>query len=330
MKTSKSIRFAAIVAALVAADAWRGPSVTIGAAEWRPATSPFAPMLRLPAPRAVHSPHATDFQTSLDPYSVYAAPMPVQADDVPGGPMAAGNSGAGVSRDGSTIGCLFSLWDPEEGLWNLSYTAWLKNASGGTIASNNQNVYSKPAINGAVYAEGYEGSFSCDVDWSVNGTYLGSSHIEFSACADDRDNMIEEYRGGQVNWTPACGDFASSGGSANFTWSELNGGFSTGNPHSPWGIAKTELTDGLEATRTAYNRGGILLTSGYRCPHGNAAVGGVSQSLHMHGRAADMYSNDHSWTETEFNLLRDAADGTSPTELFFWTTYADHHLHAAW
>jgi len=90
------------------------------------------------------------------------------------------------------------------------------------------------------------------------------------------------------------------------------------------------LTNGLEATRTNYNRGGILLTSGYRCPDGNAAAGGVATSLHMHGRAADMYSAAHSWTAEEFRLLRDAANLTGPTESFTWDTYDDHHYHAAW
>jgi hypothetical protein len=149
-------------------------------------------------------------------------------------------------------------------------------------------------------------------------------------CDDERTNMIEEYRAGQVAWTPACSDFANSGGSAHFSWNELNGGFSNGNPHSPWGIVKAALTTGLENTRTNYNRGGILLSSGYRCPHGNANVGGVQQSLHMHGRAADMFSADHAWTEAEFALLKQAADLTNPSESFSWSTYTDHHYHAAW
>ena len=120
-------------------------------------------------------------------------------------------------------------------------------------------------------------------------------------------------------------------GSANFSWAELNGGFQQGNPHGPWGIVRSSLTTGLEATRTNYNRGGIRLTSAFRCPHGNAAAGGVFNSYHVHGRAADMYSIQHPWTEDEFNLLRQAAFNTGNTiELLNWNTYADRHLHAAW
>lgn len=152
-----------------------------------------------------------------------------------------------------------------------------------------------------------------------------------TSCGDDRDNIIDEYRGAQVAWTPNCNDFATSGDSAHFTWRELNGGFAQGNQHEPWGIIMSALRTGLEATRTNYNRGGITLTSGYRCPVGNANVGGAPQSYHMHGRAADMYSADHPWTQTEFNRLRQAAVDTGNTiEALFWTTYADRHLHAAW
>jgi len=114
------------------------------------------------------------------------------------------------------------------------------------------------------------------------------------------------------------------------TWSELNGGFGDGNPHNPFGMVKSSLTTGLESTRTNYNRGGIRLTSGYRCSDGNAAVTGVPTSLHMQGTAGDMYSADHDWIEAEFNLLKEAAASTSPTESFNWTTYTDHHFHAAW
>jgi len=150
------------------------------------------------------------------------------------------------------------------------------------------------------------------------------------SCGDERDTMIAEYATRRVNFRPYCVSFSNGGGSANFSWSELNGGFQQGNPHNPWGIIRPALTGGLEATRANYNRGGIRLTSGYRCPHGNSQADGAPQSLHMHGRAADMYSNDHPWTEDEFNLLKAAADVTGPAESFFWNTYLDRHYHAAW
>ena len=74
----------------------------------------------------------------------------------------------------------------------------------------------------------------------------------------------------------------------------------------------------------------IRVESGYRCPHGNADVGGVVQSFHTQGRASDLFSSGTAWTQTEFDLMAAAADTTSPTERFEWTSYSDHHLHVAW
>ena len=159
------------------------------------------------------------------------------------------------------------------------------------------------------------------------------------ACGGTVTTIISEYQQFRVNLQPTCGDFATEDNDPadHFSWSELNGGFTDGNPHQPWGMVRQGLTTGLEATRTNYNRGGILLTSGFRCPHGNfsPSVGGAVNSYHMHGRAADMYSADHggqNWTEDEFILLKAAADATAPQpiESFPWTKYPDHHYHAAW
>ena len=96
-------------------------------------------------------------------------------------------------------------------------------------------------------------------------------------------------------------------------------------------MIKAALTSALETTYTNYNRGAITITSGYRCPHGNNSIPGASgTSLHMHGRAADMKSASYAWTETEFNLLKAAADDTNPFESFSWAEYTDHHYHASW
>lgn len=214
----------------------------------------------------------------------------------------------------------------------LAYSAWLKDPRGTIVGSQDKWTYSHRLDGEYSVTPWTSGTYTCYAVFSVDGSNAGSLQQSryFNTCGDARGDIIAEYHTHNVNLTPACNDLASSGGSANFSWSELNGGFSTGNPHNPWGLVNTSLTNGLEATRTNYNRGGITLTSGYRCPHGNAAVGGVANSLHVHGRAADMYSSAHPWTETEFNLLRDAAQLTGPTESLFWNSYADRHYHAAW
>jgi len=48
------------------------------------------------------------------------------------------------------------------------------------------------------------------------------------------------------------------------------------------------LVDGLEKLRAAHYRGGLVITSGYRCVRHNAAVGGVGTSQHLFGGAADV------------------------------------------
>ncbi len=152
-------------------------------------------------------------------------------------------------------------------------------------------------------------------------------------CGDERDDMIFEYYVYTYywgSWRPTCDDFASGGGTGHFSWSELNGGFSTGNPHFPWGHIKPTLELGLELTRFMYNRGGIIINSGYRCPHGNHAVNGVTQSRHMYGDAVDMRSADHPWTKDEHDLLWEAAYYAGSTWRSTWGSYSGNHLHADW
>ena len=214
----------------------------------------------------------------------------------------------------------------------LAYAAWLKDPRNNTVGQDDKFTYSYRLDGQYSIEPSTSGTYTCYSRFSVDGTDFGTLQQSrfINTCGDARGDIIKEYHDHNVNVTPVCSDFASSGGSANFSWSELNGGFADGNPHNPWGWVTAGLTAGVESTRTNYNRGGILLTSGYRCPHGNSAVGGVQNSLHMHGRAADMYSSAHEWTETEFNLLRDAAGLTGPAESLFWNSYTDHHYHAAW
>ncbi len=199
------------------------------------------------------------------------------------------------------------------------------------ISNGNTTFYADfPGVE--YHVEGSESGWFCALDQTPRPV---QAPVKSERCPGEetKSTMLEEYHTNNVTVKPACEDFATSGGSTNFSFSELNGGFSDGNPHTGVGIIKSALTTGLEATRTSYNRGGITLSSGYRCPHGNLAVDGVAQSIHMQGKAADMYSTDHGgtgWTETEFNLLRTAAATTSPTENLNWSSYTDRHLHVAW
>jgi Peptidase M15 len=260
-------------------------------------------------------------------YGGPSGPSPLPDEETPSGPSAMASDVSSMEIS-TWIGCDYQAGYFDGWLW-----ATVKLFVDGTkVAEEFTEGYGQIQQTAWAYVPvtGQNQQLLCTVSSNI-GSAEASGTLP-AACGDERDNIIEEYRAGQVAWTPSCSDFSSSGGSDHFTWSELNGGFSAGNPHNPWGIIKEALTTGLEATRARYARGGILLSSGYRCPHDNAQVGGVQQSIHMHGRAADMYSAEHPWTEDEFNLLKAAADGTSPgpVESFFWSTYSDHHYHAAW
>lgn len=167
-----------------------------------------------------------------------------------------------------------------------------------------------------------------------------------SGCESEPVLMADEYENPDYQNTlrPACTDFKTSGGSANFTWAELNGhGYLSsppyGNPHydnGGWGMINSTLTTGLEAARSIYNRGGIALSGGYRCPHGNAGISGaVANSYHTHGRAGDMYSAEHggkNWSLAECELLRNAVLDSNPipNETLSCTRYDDKHLHSGW
>lgn len=105
------------------------------------------------------------------------------------------------------------------------------------------------------------------------------------------DRKVEELRS---EYSPkwACDKFQNSGGTKNFTSSELNGHWAGGNEsrHAPWGYIDEGLATGLQEARDAYGEA-ILVTSGYRCPNGNSSIRGADpNSDHMQARAVDHLS----------------------------------------
>ena len=57
-------------------------------------------------------------------------------------------------------------------------------------------------------------------------------------------------------------------------------------------VVRHELYDLLNEIRMAFGKP-IIVNSGYRSPEHNAAVGGVPDSLHVQGLAADIRPRDH-------------------------------------
>lgn len=99
--------------------------------------------------------------------------------------------------------------------------------------------------------------------------------------------------------------------SKNFTLEELT--FSiTANNHginnTPNSEAKAALkrlaVEVLQPIRDAYGQP-IIVSSGYRCPALNAAVGGVKNSQHVLGQAADIKAVNQKANGILFNFIRD-------------------------
>jgi uncharacterized protein YcbK (DUF882 family) len=87
------------------------------------------------------------------------------------------------------------------------------------------------------------------------------------------------------------------------------------------------LKYGLDTIYANYpNFSGIFLTSGYRCPHGNASISGaVANSFHVHGRAGDLLRPG--WSQSEFTTVQNIALAAGAVETLPYSQYADRHLH---
>jgi hypothetical protein len=73
-----------------------------------------------------------------------------------------------------------------------------------------------------------------------------------------------------------------------------------------------ELLERLEYLRGLWGRP-LVITSGYRCKSHNGAVGGVQNSLHCRGLAADV--SLAAFIPAEWNILKECAKTTGFTEV---------------
>ena len=138
-------------------------------------------------------------------------------------------------------------------------------------------------------------------------------------------DMIKEYKDLNVGFTPSCSDFRTIGSTKNFSWNEFMGNWANGNEygkHRPYGIMDQSVMNRVQQLRDSMNAP-VVLTSGYRCPAGNRAVGGKMNSQHMHGTAVDIRTG---CDRKLFNKLANKAKllGFQHTK---WGTYPDCHLH---
>lgn len=104
---------------------------------------------------------------------------------------------------------------------------------------------------------------------------------------DEIDQCRQEYTSDDFNQAtvPGRSAFTNSGGSTHFSFAEANWG------DYSWAIFN--IYNNLESVRSNYGYG-MQVNSGYRNPvHNRCAVGGVVESRHIYGLAADIQVFDH-------------------------------------
>ena len=111
------------------------------------------------------------------------------------------------------------------------------------------------------------------------------------------DRIIAEYREYKLKPVPQSTDFTKDGHSKNFSTSEYNGSDNRATGHNHNYFIMGVMDTMAEGIRDLYNEEfnkdgstnyGLRLTSGYRCPEKNKAVGGELNSRHMWGHAVDL------------------------------------------
>jgi len=123
--------------------------------------------------------------------------------------------------------------------------------------------------------------------WIACYIYAGTATAQATGtlladCGDDRTNMREEYRAGQVAWTPECTDFTQSVPTvSHYSFDEWNSGTYS------WAVLRDTVTGNLYCVVSNYGSTPGF-NSGYRNPAHNAAVGGAQNSRHVYGDAADL------------------------------------------
>lgn len=134
-----------------------------------------------------------------------------------------------------------------------------------------------------------------------------------------RDEYVERGR-----LTPRPSEFTQSRSSQNFSFSELRAAAYS------WAMITQGLLNRLEAARASVG-GPMLIVSGYRNPAHNDSVGGVSNSRHQYGDAADVnpkdYNNDGVVDGDDKKILADSAHEAGFNEVISKPNITVHMAH---
>jgi hypothetical protein len=146
--------------------------------------------------------------------------------------------------------------------------------------------------------------------------------IVSAGCGDERDQMAMEYVSYGVPLRPQCTDFVDidAGESHYFSLADFNVACPSQKPAKyQWVLLRSPLLEGVDPWVENYKAiitskykqpfRSRIINSAYRVPSQNKACGGVSNSRHMYGDAADMRNITR--TTAEWKAMREAAEGNA-------------------
>lgn len=156
---------------------------------------------------------------------------------------------------------------------------------------------------------------------------LGGGGTDYWKCGDLRDTLAAEYVRKHVPQAPLgswkCRVFAKHP-----RFIVLGQGIENGLKHDTWGYVNPYMSGGMAMVEAHFRT--FHITSGYRCPVGNASIPRAAvNSAHMRGRAADFLPLpiDSTWTwDYKGKLIDWALTNTWANEGFRYTSKNHVHL----
>ena len=149
------------------------------------------------------------------------------------------------------------------------------------------------------------------------GVDTGGRHGSVRLIQDPIDVIRQQYIDMKKNHVLRRHDFVSHGGSANFTFADIQS-----RDRAKWAVFSA--FPHLEEWRTEYGQP-LQINRGFTTPRHNASVPGAAKnSQHLYGTAADVNSTDADWEEKR-DAAKRAGACTEPLAIS-----GSHHVHGDW